>query len=129
MGLSEDDKEYIRNLLEPLAKCEQFDQFKDSIIEKLVEQDKKIEEIAGELNIQKKRIDILEADNILKTKTIEYLKSKSDQNESYSRRHSVRIHHIPVNQNESKQDIMDTVKECCTALKIPFDEKTVSRAH
>ena len=129
MGLSADDKTYIEELLKPLARADQFEQFKSEVNSRLDEQDKRIDALYVELEAQQKRFEIIESDNALKDNTIKILKLKSDQNEQYSRRHSLRIHNIQTKANETNDDIMNIVKSCCESLKVPFNRQDISRAH
>ena len=136
MPLSQADKAYINTALKPLVRTDQINGLEQKLIKKITELEAKIADQQLQIDNQKdklaeqdKRITNLESISEMRKATIETLKLKSDDNESYSRRESVRIHGIAVSENESNSDILKIVEKCTTSLGLTYNASEIARAH
>lgn len=83
------------------------------------------------------RLEVLEATVKLKSNTIGLLREHVDRLEDrlgnveqYQRRTSLRIHGVQLpDGTESKDDVLKIVEEAHKAVKVPFDKKSIFRAH
>ena len=110
-------------MIKPLATNtslkEMFDKMKEEVIfkleSKISEQNDKIYELESQVAIQEK--------------TINNLLTKYDDNEQYSHRSCLRIHGIKSKSNEKNEDVIEKIRECYTALELPFNEEVIDHAH
>ena len=121
LDISEEICKYFSELIEPLATNtslkEMFDKMKEEVIfkfeSKISEQTDKIYELESRVAIQKE--------------TINNLLAKRDDSEQYSRRSC--LHGIESNSNEKNEDAIEKIRECYSALELPFNEEVIDRAH
>ena len=119
--ISEEICKYFSELIKPLATNtslkEMFDKMKEEVIfkfeSKISEQTDKIYELESRVAIQKE--------------TINNLLAKRDDSEQYSRRSC--LHGIESNSNEKNEDAIEKIRECYSALELPFNEEVIDRAH
>ena len=112
MSITEDSKEYLESLIQPLATKsmleDMFESFKRSVLDKL------------EL-----RINVI--DQLLKE--VGQLEEKSDDNEQYSRRSCVRINGIEYKNKGNGENVKEIIANCLESLNLPYDENTIDRAN
>ena len=87
----------------------------DKLEVKLEKQANPINELEGQIALQKNMPDQLEI--------------KCENNEQYSRRTSIRIHGIEVPENKSFDNVMAVVKSCPVEINAPFDQDNIDRVH
>ena len=130
MSITEDSKEYLESLIQPIATKsmleDMFETFKRSILDKLElrinEQDKKIELLESTVSLKENVIDQL-------LKEVEQLEEKSDDNEQYSRRSCVRINGNEYKNKGNCKNGREIIGNCFESLNLPYDEYTIYRAH
>lgn len=126
MSVSDELKDYLENLLKPLATHETikelFEKFETDIISKFEEkiraQDEKIEQLESKLAMRMNTIDVL----------LDKLQVRCDDNEQYSRRNCLRIHGVECAEN-GNEDVTKILKNCYEESGIEFNEKDVDRVH
>ena len=123
MSVSQEIHEYFSELVERLATNEvledMFKKFKEEIISKFVE---KIDE-------QNRKIDELEGKIAIQSNTIDQLIIKCVENEQYSRRSCLRIHGIECNDDERNGNVLERVKECYEEMNLSFQDENIDRVH
>ena len=117
--ISEESCKYFSKLIKPLATNtslkEMFDKMEEEVISKFESKiNDKIYELESRIAIQEETID-----NLL---------TKCDDNELYSRRSCLRIHGIENTSNGKNEDVIEKIRECYNALKLPFNEEVVNHA-
>ena len=121
--LSEEIKSYLDNLVKPLVKSEelttQLETFKKEMSGKMEELEKKL----GEKDMI---IERLESQLKVTQNALNLVLAKSDDVEQYTRRYSVRIHGLPVKQDEN---IVEVVKECYKEMNLEFKNDDIDRMH
>ena len=123
MSVSQEIHEYFSELVKRLATNEvledMFKKFKEEIISKFVE---KIDE-------QNRKIDELEGKIAIQSNTIDQLIIKCVENEQYSRRSCLRIHGIECNDDERNGNVLERVKECYEEMNLSFQDENIDRVH
>ena len=129
-GLSEELKIYIANLISPLATSEDLkktlDEFKTNLAEEVSKLEKRLNEKDHSKKNQQTQIDILESKIAIMENTLAYTSLQADNTEQYTRRQSVRIHGISVEDNEN---LIDKVRECHEEVGEEFKLEDIDRVH
>lgn len=123
-------KDYIEKLIEPLVKSSELktllDGFKTEVLEKIGKLEKELKEKDSLINNQSQKIIQLESNLAVVKNSLDVVLERCDDNEQYSRRQCLRIHGIEVVDEEK---INETLKSCYDAVKLPFNEDDIDRAH
>ena len=90
----------------------------------------KLDELAAEIRLKDRKIELLESRIAILEKKV--LAQKSDDNEQYSRRSSLRINNIPLpegNKKETSENVSMKVKEVIAESATIIPDIALDRAH
>ena len=118
--IRDDVKDMLRSFHEQIR-----EEFKETIAHQALE----IRTLNENLATTKNNVSMLNDKLAVYDSAFRNIKAEQNKAEQYSRRQSLRIHNVPMKNNETANDCLNTIKEIIAAEELDIPDSVIDRAH